>query len=208
MYKNIQNKKGFTIVELFLVIVIISILLTVTTSTFLEERNRFQFNDSLIKTINLIKTARNYALTNRDINGSIPKEGYGIHIKKIEPYLYPPNSSRIILFANTSDVSIKKDQYNDGEDAILETYYFPNSAKFELIEGTLLDANKITPNESVIIFRPPFATTYLGNNNISNPREFNDLAIKLAHRFFALVTQRYIKINNIGGFPELEIPSS
>ena len=52
--KKSQSKKGFTMAELVLVIAIIGFLFAIGGNTYRNQRNKFQFNDSLTKTIDIM----------------------------------------------------------------------------------------------------------------------------------------------------------
>jgi len=80
------NKKGFTIAEMFTVVVVIAILTAIGGRTYYNERDRFIFNDSLTKILGIIKSARNSATTATGVAISgkyvVPPNGYGIYLHK------------------------------------------------------------------------------------------------------------------------------
>lgn len=87
-HRNAHNSRsGFTIAEMIIVIAIMAILTAIGGLTYSKERDRFEFNNALIKTLQLIKTARTDAVTSTPIydeatkKNVIPVDGYGVYFK-------------------------------------------------------------------------------------------------------------------------------
>lgn len=184
--------KGFTIAELLLVIIIIGILSTIGLNTYRKQREQFQFTDSITQVVGLIKTARNYAITSRATYDPthtppsfIPKEGYGIYIDKV--------SGQFVLFANTG--LLNPNTYAD-DDIEEETYMLPDVSSVTDIIG-------VSGNYAVIIFKPPLADTFLGDN-LAEP-SINELQFEFRRRNSPDGSEKIIKINKIAGFPEVEL---
>lgn len=188
------NKKGFTIAELLIVVLIIGLITAFGINTYQVQREQFRFTESLTKVISLINTARNYAITSRAVYDPtkatpsfIPKEGYGIHMDK--------TTGELVLFANTgTDFDI----YDVG-DLIEETYTLPDISNLDSITR-VLELEPDIGDEAVIIFRPPLAETFLGDNISDEP--INELKFKFLRRGDDF--EKIIKINSIAGFPEVE----
>ncbi|MBN2087585.1 hypothetical protein JW758_04510 [Candidatus Peregrinibacteria bacterium] len=203
--------------EMVIVITIIGILFTIGGSTYRNQRNQFQFNDSLTKTLEIIKTARNYAITSRAYwNGAtseIPKEGYGVYIERTAHPNGTDNTGRLVLFANTSTSGTANNQYDNNE-GFEEEYLLPLDTNFVGLIG--YDSNGAvvpTPNNKVVIlFRPPLADVFMAYNPTALPStpddvlEITDLEIQLK-RVGAPATSpaTVIKMNRISGFPEIEL---
>jgi type II secretory pathway pseudopilin PulG len=72
-----RNKKGFTLVEVLLIIMLVGILLTSALTSYFNSAKTFNFLEAYKSTILPIRTARGYALSNKD-GGEILK--YGLRI--------------------------------------------------------------------------------------------------------------------------------
>ncbi len=174
---------------------IIGILTAIGSNTYRNQRNTFQFNDSLAKTLDIIKTARNHAVTSRahwdGTTSTIPKEGYGVFIDKA--------NKKMILFANTGVTGDNINKY-DSSDGIEEEYIMTKDTEFKALTG---DGSDIP--HAVIFFRPPLADVTITDNS-APPDEIIDLTIEL-QRLGAPSTapNKIIRINKIAGFPEIQL---
>lgn len=192
---------GFTIAELVLVIGIIGVLFAIGSKTYREERDRFAYNDSLSRIIQMIKTARDYASTSRAamVGGTptIPPQGYGVYIERLP-------APRVILFANTGSDANRFEAGADG-DLVEETYPLPSQTIFEamLAGETRETAVLISDPGALIIFRPPLSTPFISNNATTL---FPTLVLRFVNRNAPAGAERdFISINRIAGFPELEL---
>lgn len=185
MLKITKNTKGFTVAELITVTVIMAILTAIGGRTYYAERDRFQYNDALSTVITMIKEARNAATSSREVNGSVPRDGFGVYIN-LRPGTGEPHFT---LFASRGvgadgDTEILNQTYDKGVltgfddelDEVLEIYVLPPNVHFEYLEfdyGTVAGmvpqwnpgtgtADPVpTATESVVFFRPPLAESYL-----------------------------------------------
>ena len=189
-------KGGFTIAELIMVIGIIGVLAAIATNTYRNQRQAFQYTDSLTKVISTIKTARNYAVTSRAYwDGTaniVPVEGYGILIDK--------TAGTFKLFANVGG-SINQYDSTDGDE---ETYTLPEDTIFDS-----LTLDGAATGKALIIFRPPIAETFIAEQYGASPPDpipsKNELVIQFSRRGAPEGTEpKVIKINKIAGFPEIE----
>lgn len=202
------SKNGFTIAEFIIVVGIIGVIFAFSSTTFRTQRDNFSYNDSLGKVLDIIKTARNYAITSKGYwddatsKSIIPKEGYGVFIDK--------DGKTLTLFANISIGNNNLYQYDAG-DVVLESYELPDSANFTDIVGVNANGADVTMTDSqaVIIFRPPLADTFIAVNPDSIPpsiTEIIDLTITLKRYDAPASTDgTLITINKISGFPEIEL---
>lgn len=205
---------------MLVVIIIISIVTSLGANTYQEQRRQVQFNDSVLHVLQMIKTARNYAVTSRPYwNGTsnvVPPEGYGVYIERSAN----PGETRVVLFANTdatTDPIEKRDQFEeDGsndDDLIEEEYFLHQEVDFEGL-STDLDTPP-TPiggfgigadNYAVIIFRPPLAEVSLAVNDTpvtGNLVSLNDLYMRFRRAGTpASIPPTILHINHIAGFPE------
>ena len=225
MKKN-RKSSGFTVIELLIVIIIISLVASIGTSAYQNQRAQVRYNDSIFKVLSMIKTARNYAVSSRPVfdtcelpgeESYIPEEGYGLYIERSDD----PGLSRFVLFANTeTDDVIESNQFDEevapcDSDLIEEEYFLPLDTVFvdlltETSGPTIFDSNtNADENEAVFIFRPPLAETYIAANDHplteANLTEPNELYLEFRRSGSdAAVPSKYIHMNRIAGFPEIE----
>lgn len=170
------NKKGFTIAEMILVMGVMAILAVIGGQTYFRERDHFEFNNALIKTLQMIKSVRTNAVTSAPIfdestqKNVIPVDGYGIHFKldKVR------GASEITLFANTNNAGADAEKFDPLQDKILETYLLPKQIDFRHFwfngvkqwQGAPapVDERGPTAKEAVIIFKPPLGEMTIGDN--------------------------------------------
>jgi type II secretory pathway pseudopilin PulG len=207
-------------VELIVVIFIISVVASVGAGNYRAQRAVVNYNDSIVRILEMIKTARNYAVTSKSYyvdfptpQNIVPEEGYGVYIEQHDT----PGQSKVILFANTdssTDPIEEREQYEAGEDLILDEYTLPIDTDFI---GLSTDNTTPSPHtaiggtsgddEAVIIFRPPLAKTSLAVNDSplsGNLVELDDLYLQFRRPDApAAVPSKYIHINKISGFPEI-----
>ena len=162
---------------------VMAILAVIGGQTYFRERDRFEFNNALIKTLQMIKTVRTYAVTSAPIfdeatqKNMIPVDGYGIHFKldKIR------GASEITLFANTDNAGADAEKFDPLQDKILETYLLPKQIDFryflfdfpnvqedpemrEMWKNTPPQDRGPTATEAVLIFKPPLGEMTIGDN--------------------------------------------
>lgn len=214
-----RRNNGFTLAEMTIVIIVLAILSTVSYRTYFTERDRFQFNNSLTKILQIIQTARSHAISSQPVfvptpapgKMTVASDGYGvkIHIDK------EVGKSTMVLFANTgSSVNLL-----DSGDVVLETFTFPMQIRlkdfyFDGEEQWLED--KETPEnsgptarEGIIIFRPPLAeSSVFGFRNAAPtlPIELNTIALRTWNPQVAEGSEKMCQIvtfSRVKDFPEL-----
>ena len=222
-----NHPNGFTIAEMTIVIAIMAFLGVIGTRTFLDERDRFEFNNSLVKILQLVKTVRTYATTSYPIyvdrggfkGNIIPLDGYGI---KAELDNVTKQFS-LTVFANVgsgSDLaSIQKDDVPnvfDESDIVLETYTLPRQIAFRYFyfDGlkkwkTQTETEPAGPNalKATLIFRPPLGDMSItGENEDTSLADLNELGIQFENPSTDASGPKKcqkIIINKVKVFPEL-----
>ena len=226
---NNPNPKGFTVAEMIMVVLIMSALVVISGRTYFTERDRFEFNNAFIEMTGMFKEARNLATTSQSVYISaidknvVPADGYGIYIK-LEPDLN--TASSFTLFANLgpgadyagylNEDSEQNAKIFDVDDKVIRTFTIPKQVQFhsfyfdddwKWVVPTPPDPPAPTATEAVIIFKPPLAETFIGNNDTVNPEELDELGLK----FFNPAADdnspkkcQFIRINRIKTFSAIE----
>ncbi|MBI5412690.1 prepilin-type N-terminal cleavage/methylation domain-containing protein [Candidatus Peregrinibacteria bacterium] len=208
-------QKGFTLAEIIIVVMILAFISTISFRTYYDLREKQDFNNALNQIVELIKTARNDAITSQAVyletapeTPIIPSKGYGVFIN-----LTPTETeAHLTLFANTSVQGNFADQF-DEEDSILEKLSLPASITFDKLfklSPTELrgipDTGTDIGNQAVILFRPPVAETFLSNNGDPTIPEnlIDTLSIQLFPKSQA-TRKKVITIDKIGGIPAIHL---
>jgi len=173
-FKKTRQKKdrikGFTISEMVIVTIIIAILTSAGIKTYFSERDRYEFNNALVKTIGIFKTARNLAITSspvyisQSIGNVIPADGYGVHINLDPDPASEDDLPVMTLFANLGSGAEKADYQNDDDpntfnvgfsnDKVIETYEIPRQVIFEFFQFDKGDGNGLIDKWSFIPATP------------------------------------------------------
>ncbi len=160
-----KNKKGFTLVELLIVILITITLIGAAISSLINTRRSFIFNGASQKLEIMLRTARSYAVTGKatkdysdfdndgDKTDLVSPANYGIFLDK--------SNNEIILFADIHDTTEGKydapasGNHSAGTDEILDKYTIPSNLE--------LSFNAKTGNTVSILYTPIFADTTFNN---------------------------------------------
>lgn len=208
--KTIKNK-GFTIAEMLIVTIILGVLMGIGTRTYIKERDRFQFNAGLIKTLEIIKTTRNFATTSFPVydgeNHFVPPYGYSIYIN-LNP---ADNEDHFVVFVDPPGSNTN--QFDSETDIIIEKYRLPDQVRFdsfffgeeEKVKTTADDPPETIPTETeaIITFRPPLAEVEI---NDINAKTINELKLKFFNRYVPQNSSKrctFITLNAVKGFPEI-----
>ena len=166
-----MNKKGFTIMELLVVIVIIGIASSVMVINFNKGEQNNKLQRSAQQVIQSIRKAQNLALSSAEISGQI-YDYYGVHFDK------QTMPSSYYVFASLLDKI-----YDTGEE--VET--------INLEQGiTISSISPIQNNKLDIIFLPPYAFVEF------NPVASNSTIIIKKQDGTCPQDCRYIKVNDKG----------
>lgn len=90
MLHSYKNKKGFTLVEVLLVVFIIGILSTVALSSYNNSTQNFSFISAYKEMMSSLRNARSYAITNKEGAVGVP-DRYGVCISKNSIVLFEDN---------------------------------------------------------------------------------------------------------------------
>jgi prepilin-type N-terminal cleavage/methylation domain-containing protein len=139
--RNNPNQKGYTLAEMVIVLGVMAILFTIGAQSYLQQRDRFEFNAALYRIMQLVRNIRTYATSTTPIavpkvGNVIPVDGYGIQFKMSTE----PGKSTLTTFANlapgnptqphtTGDESINR--FNVPGDVKIESYTIPKQMLFK-----------------------------------------------------------------------------
>ncbi len=70
--RNVASKKGFTLIELIVVLAVVAIVTTISWSALSGMKNRANVNNACGQVSAMINKTRNYALSGKKVNGVVP----------------------------------------------------------------------------------------------------------------------------------------
>lgn len=219
--KLATSKRGFTIAEMLLVLIIIGLLMSIGARTYYKERDRFVYNDSLTKVLLLIRSARDSATSSRGVpiggKNVVPPSGYGVYIN-LEPLTGEPNFT---LFASTTALDpanpVLNTKFNKSTDTILDTLRLPGQIHFQFFKfnqgsaweekWTKVGADyQHTATEAVILFRPPLAESYIAGGVSGTYSDLQDIGMRFFNPDSPVESPKrcqYITFNKIRTFAEI-----
>lgn len=210
---NFNQRQGFTLIELVIVMGILVIVLGLSMSSMLQSQSFQVFNNNFGKLMSLVSNARSQAITGKGQLDYTDFDGDGIYNDYVTPANYGvrfdtapvAGTPNVRLFSDTnplkSGVGGKKGQFDDGgvyaqgDDVVLDSLTLPNNTVLEVIDGASL-AN--TPTESSIFFSMKYADiTY--ESLVTSPSPF--ITIQLTEQNISACRQ--IQIHKLAGIPEV-----
>lgn len=124
-----KNKKGFTLVEILLVFALIAIIGTAAISNAISSSQTFSFLNNYKETMNSIRVARSYAIT----NVFTPPEGVVDPVLDSTRYGVMVESSKLSVFADVGETPYKLDTSASGvKDVFLDLLTVDLGAKYTL----------------------------------------------------------------------------
>lgn len=104
MPRFLVNKKGFTIVEILIMVFLIGMLGTIAVSSYLNSTATFRFLSEYKQLRSSLDVARTYAITNRQVRGEVP-DRYGVCV----------SADSVVVFADVGDLPMQFDPDGDFE---------------------------------------------------------------------------------------------
>ena len=148
MKQTTHNKRGFTLVEMLIVIVITGIIATVSIANYRQGERQKKVAIAADTVVNSIRNAQNFALTSRQILGSTCAQGKA-------------PASYLIYFSVTSQMELygidKCNNFN-----LIENYTYPPGTRVS--NGGYL-ADDVVVSALQFKFTPPFAKLTLSTNS-------------------------------------------
>ena len=140
-----MNEKGFTLIEMIIVIVIIGIVAAIVVPSYNQARNNKDLLLGREQVSSDIRMAQNYSYNTLKFGVSFPEGGYGIHFDIGDPKKY-------IIFADVSSDQI----YNAATEKFQEIE-LPRS-----VEISSITVNDVTAVNSVdVVFKPPYGKVFI-----------------------------------------------
>lgn len=138
--------KGFTLIELLLVIVVISLLAIAALNSMMKSQDQFRFKGVVNETANILRTIRNYALSNKPAPIEVAPQ-YGAVITA------NGSTNSIMIFGDTNN----NNQYDGGTDHPFKTYTVPaNSGAYTLMN----DKSDTVSTQTMTIFYKPTTANF------------------------------------------------
>lgn len=128
-----NNKKGFTLVEILLVFALIAIISTAAISNGINSSRTFAFLSSYKNTMNSIRAARSYAIT----NVHMPQEGVADSILEGTRYGVMVRETDLSVFADVGDTPYELD-ISGGKDVFLDLLTVNLSTNYTISVGAPL----------------------------------------------------------------------
>jgi len=149
--------KGFTLLELLLVIAVMALLSITALSSIMSSQNQFRFKSIVNESENILRTIRNYALSNKPAPiESAPQYGAVINATEGSITIFG-DTNRNNKYDSDESTPTKKDE---DYDHLFKTYKIPaNSGTYELYNGY----DKLTPSEdpaTLTIFYQPTTANF------------------------------------------------
>ncbi len=196
MPRSFKNKKGFTLVELLIVIFLVSVLAVVALSTYTNSTGTFNFLASYKNVMSVIKNARSFAITSKQTDGIVP-DNFGVNVTAKKIILFADVGAKPFLFEPPAGVA------GVAYDKIITTYDFANTD----YQIKVLDSTKVAE------LAMPVVLYYNKSNANLNVRQkgstTNDIVPKTTNKFIVLefskintTTKKYIVIFQVSGLPE------
>jgi len=149
---NLKNKKAYTLIEVLIVFTIIGILAIAALTNFVSATRTFDFLDDFKAVVQSIRTARSYAVTNKDVHSDGEENMYsgrfGVQIEEQKvtvfadniktPYKFDPSpqdssqADKILLMKGHDFNDTPIHLYSDDIALPLVLFYEPTSGAFSV----------------------------------------------------------------------------
>lgn len=189
-----KKNSGFTLVEILIAVMILSLLSISAYSMFVQSTGNFKFIAQFKNAVSAIKTARSFALTSKDVKSVVP-ERYGVRVE----------TGCIAAFADNGGTSSNFDSNclsniaPAGGDTIIQN--FPQTAfQMEVLDGTNAHEALDMPVEIYYENKTGEVTVIDDNGLTIDKSDIKYIAIHFSEIDGTL--QKYIVIFQVSGLPE------
>lgn len=114
-----NSPRGFTLVELLVVVLLVATLATIAISSYINSTDTFSFLSEYKNVMSSLRTARSYAITNKDTGGEVP-ERYGVFMATGGVTAFADSGANDFVFDFGGDPS--------SNDAVIKNYSFADYA--------------------------------------------------------------------------------
>ena len=116
-----KNTKGFTLVEILIVITLLVFIGSIAIGSYINANNKYQFISNYKESLSTLRTARLYAITNREID-NIDFNDYGVFINRYCIILFADSGVNKLEFDPSNDDYLGDNCLNNNESINLESY--------------------------------------------------------------------------------------
>lgn len=183
MLPSFKNKKGFTLIEIMIVILVMGILAVAAITSYVNSTDTFSFISGYKQVIASLRTARSYALTNKETNGVIP-----------DRYVVEINTDSVKTYADTGAIPLK---YDTGE-FIIKNYTLSNYTLTPQYART----------HTSITFLPVFISYQTRTGEVTIMDNDGDIIDKGENKYISILMnegterEKYIVLFQVSGLPE------
>ena len=161
-----MNKKGFSLIELMMVIVIVGIASTIIIAQYSNSRNSKALSLGAKQVVNDVRMTQNYTFGALADGGTNPSGGYGVRFSD------NTNPGSYIIFG---DQDSGEYDYDAGEE--FQTINLP-----EGVTVTSLDIGATNYSDIDVVFTPPYGEVYIDKKNKDGaPPDFIDLEVEISN---------------------------
>ena len=133
-----KNTKGFTLVEILIVITLLVFIGSIAIGSYINANNKYQFISYYKESLSILRTARLYAITNREID-NIDFKDYGVFINRYCIILFADSGNNILKFDPSSNENLGENCLNNNEE--INSELNEDSVRISLNEYFFTDYN-------------------------------------------------------------------
>lgn len=196
--KKFPMKKGFTLVELIIVVTIVMLLGTIAVGMYFNTMRNFVYFTNLKNLESVFRTARSFAITNASLGGNTP-ERFGIFFEEntndYHVQMFADFETDYVFEKGTDTVNISKDYFLPKDKFQIKVFQgidkttslnFPFAFYYEKVDGDFKAFTSEEPDEAIIPIE-------------KSSKNYIDIRVSSLEN---AVLVRDIVINQVSGLPE------